>query len=166
MDTGPIIHQEEIILNPNENLETLHDKLSQLGAKILPKVLLKYINKEIEEKEQDNDKASYIKLTKKEDGLIDWSKSALEIERQIRAYNPWPGTYTKYNNKTLKIIKANIILDQNHKIGEVFIHNNKLAIKTGQDALLILILQIESKQKMTSEEFINGHKEIIGKILQ
>jgi methionyl-tRNA formyltransferase len=109
---------------------------------------------------QDDSQASYIKTLKKEDGKIDWRKSAQEIERMVRAYNPWPGTYTISNNKIIKIIAVDhkILKTNNHKIGESFIDQGQLAIQCGQDSLVILKLQLEGKKIMGSEEFLRGHK--------
>lgn len=168
LDTGPIIRQEKVILDPQENLNTLSNKLSILGSKILPETLIKFINKEISLSPQNNNQSSYIGLLSKQDGLIDWHKPAKEIERMVRALNPWPGTYTRYKGKTLKIISVNheIIETEKYKIGEVFEYQKYLAIKTGQNALLILTLQIEGAKKISSKDFFNGHKDIISSILK
>jgi methionyl-tRNA formyltransferase len=173
MDTGPILFQKELILNGNETLEIVHDKLSLLGAESLPVILKDWIEGKIKEQKQDEARATYVKKLEKEDGRIDWEKTAIEIERQIRGLNPWPGTYTIINegteikNKTIKILKVdnNILKSNEHKIGEVFLHNNELAIQSRQDSLLILNLQIEGGKVLESKDFLRGNKNIVGCIL-
>ena len=131
-----------------------------MGAEILVPTLNNFINGEITPEVQDESRASYIKTLSKEDGKIDWSKSAIEIERMIRAYNPWPGTFSSDNGRLIKIISIdNQILESNkHKIGETFIDNGRLAIQCGQDSLVILRLQAAGKKTMESTEFLKGNK--------
>ena len=173
LDTGPILFQKEIKLDNRETLETIHDKLANLGAELLPTILKDWVNRKIKPIEQDESKATYVKKLEKEDGKINWQKSALEIERQIRGLNPWPGTYTitekksVISNKIIKILQVdhNILEINNHKIGEVFLVSNKLAIQCGQDSLLILKLQIEGGKALEVQEFLRGNNNLIGSIL-
>lgn len=160
LDTGPILRQATMKLEGKETLEDVHDKLSILGAEILIPTLNDFMAGKIEPQIQDETKASYIKTLKKEDGKIDWKKSAEEIERMVRAYNPWPGAYGLDNGKIVKIISvdSNILKSNNHKIGEIFLDNGRLAIQCGQDALVILKLQTAGKKIMASEEFWRGNK--------
>jgi len=160
LDTGPILRQAIMKLNGNENLEIVHDTLSSLGAEILITTLNDFISGKIEPQVQEDANASYIKTLNKEDGKIDWNTSALDIERQIRAYNPWPGTYTNDGDKSIKILEVenNVLLSNNHKIGEAFIDNGRLVIQCGQDSLVILRLQAAGKKPMTSVEFLRGNK--------
>ena len=160
LDTGPILRQAKIKLTDTETLENVHDKLSLLGAELLNPTLHDFIAGGITPKIQDESLASYIKILKKEDGRIDWTKSAQEIERMVRAYNPWPGTHTGSNQKNVKIIAVNheILKTNNHKIGESFLNEDRLAIQCGQDALYILKSQLEGKKIMESAEFLRGHK--------
>lgn len=139
MDHGPIIAQRKLEFPiSNFQFSQLHDELAKLGAKVLVEVLPKWINKEIIPKVQDESRATYTKLLKKEDGFIDWSKPTDYIERMVQAYNPWPGTYIKIkNDKILKI--------------------KKVEVKNGE--LKILIVQPEGKKEMTYEEFLHGHKD-------
>ncbi len=167
LDTGPILRQAEIRLNGRETLEIVHDQLSELGAEILVPTLDDWLGRKIELQAQDDSRASYVKTLVKEDGLIDWRKPATEIERMIRAYNPWPGTYSRYQGKNLKIAAARpeILEDSEHRPGELFLCGDDLAVRCGQDALVILKLQLEGKKMMTPEEFLHGQPAIIGQIL-
>ena len=169
VDAGPILAQKEIKIGGKETYNTLHNKLAGLGAELLIETISKWIKGEIKEKLQDESKANYTKVLKKEDGKIDWQKSADEIEKQIRAFYPWPGTYTMANNKILKILKAKVLKSINLKtypIGKTLVApQNELCIQTGKDFLIIERLQIEGKKEMASEEFLRGHPDFIGTVL-
>ncbi len=168
LDTGPIARQNRIILNNNENFKYLHDKLANIGGKMLPQTLLDYINKKIVLKNQDNKLSSYAPITKKIDGKINWNNDAKTIEAMIRALNPWPGTFSKIDDKILKIKKVeNKILKINDfKIGELFKYENKLAIQCKKNALIVLNLQMEGKKEITTKQFLQGYQNKIGKILK
>lgn len=162
LDTGPILRQKDIKLNGTETLEIVHDKLSALGAELLIPTIADYLAGKITPQIQDDTQASYIKTLNKEDGKIDWTKPALEIERMVRAYNPWPGTHTISEGKTVKIISVGheILKINNYKTGQSFLNDGKLAIQCGQDSLLILKLQLEGGKVLSVEEFLRGHKDI------
>jgi len=160
LDTGPILHQEKISLNGQESLQYIHDKLSNLGASLLPTVIIDWAQGKIIPTKQHESQASYVGMLKKEDGHINWNQSAQEIERMIRAYSPWPGTFSFNNQELVKIIGVDKIplKINNYKIGEMFINGGQLAVQCGQDSLVILKLQTAGKKIMTSEEFLRGHK--------
>jgi methionyl-tRNA formyltransferase len=181
MDHGPILARRKLeIQNSKITYPELTEKLAKLGAELLIETLPKWIKGGIKPISQDDSKATYTKIIKKEDGKINWQKSAEEIERMIRAYSPWPGTYTylKFQipntksqiisnfqkPKMLKIIKAEVLkINHQKEPGTVFLtENKKLAVTCGQDALILEDIQLEGKRKMTAQEFKNGHPEIIG----
>jgi methionyl-tRNA formyltransferase len=168
LDTGPILRQAKIKLNGAENLEDVHDRLAELGAEILIPTLTDFIDGKIQPQIQDDAQASYVKTIDKEDGKIIWGKTAMEIERMIRAYNPWPGTYGEIDGQTLKIITVDqkILSINNYPAGTLFLEDKKLAIQCGQGALNILKLQLAGKKIMTAAEFINGNRNLIDKILK
>ncbi len=168
LDTGPIIKQTKISLEGKETAVDLHDKLMILGAKILPDTLVDFISGNIKSIKQDDEKATHVKMLKKEDGIIDWDKSAIEIERMIRALNPWPSTYTQVSNKSLKILEVeNDILEVNdYKSGEIFLYDSKMAIQCGKDAIIIKKLQLEGKKPVLAKDFLRGNQNFIGKILK
>lgn len=168
LDTGPIIRQIEMELKGKETLSDVHDKLSELGAGILVETLKSWMKGELEAKKQNDDEATYISTLKKEDGKLEFVKSAQELERMIRGLNPWPGTYCSYKSQALKILKAKIENNEDKKanIGEVYLNNGNLAIQCGQNSLLILELQLPGKKAMNAKEFLNGNKDIIGQILE
>ncbi len=132
--------------------EELNKNLAELGVKLLIKTIPKWINGEIKAKVQDESKTTYTKIIKKEDGKIDWKKSAEEIERQIRAFYSWPGTFTffKKNSKILrvKILEAESLNKEDPK---------QLCIKCKKGYLAIKKLQPEGKKPMTAEDFLRGY---------
>jgi len=138
VDAGPIIANIKYqISNIKINYETLHNKLAELGTDLLIKTIPLWIKGKIKEKLQDESKASYTKILTKEDGLINWRDPIEKIERQIRAFNPWPGAYTIYRGKMLKILEADIV-------------NNQLILKK---------VQLEGKKPMRFEDFLRGHQD-------
>jgi methionyl-tRNA formyltransferase len=175
LDTGPILNQQRIKLAKDETVSTLHDKLSEVGGELLTRTLKRYIEKKIKPKPQKNKNVSYVKTIKKEDGRLDFSKSAQEIKRMIRALNPWPGTFGYINNEALHIhntlfkilaVRPKPIEINRYQIGEIFVHNCALAIQCGQNSLVIVKLQLEGKRMMTVDDFLRGNGNIIGSIIK
>ena len=167
MDAGPIIVQGKINIELKDNHETLNNKLFSLGNRLLLGNLQKYINQKIQVHSQDSSQATYAQMIEKKDGLIDWNNSAEEINNKIRAFYNWPGAYTYFNDKLLKIIEADFTTKKTkHKINEVFLDNDKVTIQTKTGLIYPLIVQIEGKQKMDINPFINGYKNFIGTILK
>jgi methionyl-tRNA formyltransferase len=147
IDHGPIIAQTKIEITPDENSQALEQKLAQTGADLLIKMLPDYLNGKIKPKPQDEKEVSYTKIFTRQDGQIDWNQTAQEIERKIRAFYPWPGTWTYLNKKRVKIIKAKAVEKE-----------NQTTIKTKKGYLLLEIVQPEGKKPMTGEEYFRGHK--------
>ena len=163
MDTGDIIKQAGIKLSAKETLSSLHDRLSALGAEILADTLKEYINGTINPQKQDEKQASYVPLIKKEDGRLQVNLSAAELERRIRAYNPWPGAFLLLNNgEKIKILEADTEISANTgKIGEIYTKNGQLALNCGQDILFILKLQRENRKAMNASDFLKGNQDIL-----
>jgi len=172
LDTGPLIKQIKITLDGRESLKEVHDKLANLGAQTLPKTIKNFIAGKIKPEAQDDKSATYIKILTKEDGRINWQKPALEIERMIRGLNPWPGTYSlTKKDKILKIlavenkIGTDDLTTKKYQPGQFFLAKNDLAIKCGQDYLIILKLQIEGGKALDAKTFLIGHKNFVGEAL-
>ena len=189
MDEGPIIKMQNVKIK-NKNYEELSNELANLGADLLIKTLPDWLEGKIKPIPQDESRATYTKIIKKEDGLIDFNKSAEEIERQIRAFSPWPGAYLKIpnsnyggrdsivdkKNKILKILEAEVLLTgENKKKGLIFPYQagpsdskqkgKELAITCSFDSLLLKKVQLEGKKKMDGISFLNGHRYLMNKIL-
>ncbi len=163
LDTGDILRQEKISLAGDENLEIVHDKLSIIGANILGDTLINFADKKITPQKQDDSLTSYVKVIDKKDGQIDWNNAAEIIERKVRAFTPWPSTFTYLAGKLVKIIKAKVTKNNNDlAIGQIFSEDKGLLVKCGQNALLILELQLEGKKVTDSQSFLAGHHDMIG----
>ena len=168
LDTGPILRQTEIRLQGNETLELLHDRLSQIGASMLPETIKDFLAGNIKPQPQDDKQSSYVKTLKKEDGHINWHKDATAIERMIRAYNPWPGTFAnKADGKMLKIlaVEHQPLAINAHRPGTLFSENRRLLIQCGQDSLVVLKLQIAGGKPLKDQEFLAGHSSLINSVL-
>jgi len=164
-DHGPIVAKREFsIFNFQFSITytQLHDALAKLGAELLIETIPKWMNGEITPHPQDDSRATFTKLIKKESGKIDWSKNAEEIEKMVRAYDPWPSVFTIVNRTVLKIKKAEIIdTPQGLKAGEFFKSGDFPAVACGKDALKLLIVQPESKKKMTGDAYLLGHPNLL-----
>ncbi|MEA1909959.1 MAG: methionyl-tRNA formyltransferase [Patescibacteria group bacterium] len=167
MDTGPIISTSEVIkIDPTDTTATLSKKLSNLGAKLLNESIVPYLEGELTPKSQNDGLASYTKLVSKTDGQINWQMDANYIERQIRAYTPWPSTYTFWGDKRIKVLEGKTTtLPDNLKPGEIS-NDGDLIIGTNESALKVTKLQLEGKGSVSGNEFLRGYPEIIGQTLE
>ncbi len=167
LDTGPIISQAHYTIQSNETADSLGKALAGLGAQILPDVLNRYLEKKIEPQAQNNEEANYVGRLEKKDGIIDWLKTAVEIERFVRAMTSWPSAWTWINGKQLKILEVDrhSIALNTYKPGKTFVYNSNVAVQCGTDCLLIRRLQLEGKKPMTSQEFMRGYKDFVGSVL-
>ncbi len=164
LDTGPIIHQEKIKIQKNDTAGILFEKLSNLTYNILSKILKEYINGNLKLKNQNNKKASFVGILKKNDGKINWNEKASKIEASIRAMSPWPSSFSFLGDVKIKIIKTGDILKINeYKTGQLFIKNNILAVQCASNALQIKELQISGKRAVKAKDFVHGYARYIGK---
>lgn len=160
MDTGAILYQKEMELDPKETGESLFEKLAVLGAEAIVEALPLIENGEIEPIPQDEEKATHVKMITKTQGLIDFSKSAIEIERLIRGMNSWPSAYTYLNGKQLKIWDGDVT--EGAKEGQpgeiVRVEKSAFYVQTGEGLLKINELQLEGKKRMNVHDFLLGFK--------
>lgn len=148
LDHGPILAIAKEPIRSDDTSATLHDRLAELGSRVLPDALADFVNGKIKPQEQDHAQATSVKLLSREDGLIDWKKSCAVIERLIRAYDPWPGTYTIVDGKRLKILQAEIGDDNGYPVK-----------KCGDGKTLRLLrVQLEGKPVMDGKDFLRGYK--------
>ncbi len=167
MDEGEIALKEAIAIDKRDDAITLSEKLSKKGAELLLKAVDLSKSKKINFLRQDDTLATYAPKLKKEDGLIDWSLSADEIYNRIRAYLPWPGCFTHWNEKILKIWKATPVetTDSGSKPGTVLeVRKGNIIVNTGKGAVAIEEIQLQGKRRMKVEEFIAGHKDMLSGI--
>ncbi|MCX6795337.1 MAG: methionyl-tRNA formyltransferase [Candidatus Falkowbacteria bacterium] len=169
LDTGPILEQFTISLHGTETLEDLHDAVAALANKVLPTALKDYLVGKLVARAQDDTLASYYRTVKKENGRLDFQKSAIELERQIRAYTPWPGSFAlTEDDKMIKIVKVSSEIEKSEgKIpGELFMTDKKLCLASADGALQITELQLAGGRVMSVKDFLSGHQDFIGKKLK
>jgi len=171
MDTGDILSQEKIPIVLDDTTTKLSKKLSILGASLLIKTLDNYLAQKISPVPQDDSLATYSKILSKEDGKINWKSSAFDLERKIRAFDPWPGAWTIFNDKRavkIKILKAVAQNGDSDIPGKVNQENNKaISIGCGGNSKLKLeIIQPENKPAMKPEAFALGHPKFISSVLE
>ena len=159
MDEGDIALKDVLAINPQDDAVLLTEKLSVKGAELIIKTIKLIKDGKIEFTAQNSSEATYAPKLKKEDGLINWADSADKIYNRIRAFTPWPGCFTHLDKKVLKIWKASATeASADAKPGTVLkADKSGILVKAGKGALEIKELQIESKRRMTAEEFIAGH---------
>ena len=170
MDSGPIISQETLDISEDDTSVTLEEKLSSLAAQFLLDAIKSIENKDYHLTAQDKTKVSLAPKLKKEDGQINWEKSGQDICNLIRGVLPWPGAFTYYNSKLLKIYRAEVIRLLGHPVIRspaqiIEISKEGIVVSAAQDNLIIKELQIEGKRIMQAGEFIAGHKICVGDIL-
>lgn len=158
IDTGDILAQQEIPLDPKETGDSLFEKLSLLGGPLLLKVLDGLEAGTIVPEKQGESTTEYAKMLDKSMGLLDFQKSAEELERLVRGLNSWPSAYTYYNGRMMKIWAADVVPDDSdHMPGTVCaVTKRDFAVKCGKDALKITELQPEGKKRMLTDAFLRG----------
>lgn len=164
LDTGPMLSKRAIPINDDDTGQTMHDKLAVLGANLLIDTLPAYLSRELNPVPQPEASITYAPQIKKEEGHIDWSKSAKEIEQLVRAFTPWPGTYTHWNGKQLKIHSGN---DGGGSAspGQVIEKNGQIAIGTGDGLYYPHEVQLEGKKRTSISDFANGYNDFVGATL-
>ncbi|HRN25617.1 MAG: methionyl-tRNA formyltransferase [Ignavibacteriaceae bacterium] len=160
VDTGNIYLQEKVEINTADNFETLHDRMSLLGAELVLKTVSLIEHGDYELLQQDDSLASPAPKITKEICSIDFNKSAKEIHNLVRGLSPHPAAFFIYNNKVIKIYKTEIVESINLKPFEFHQTKTELIIGCGKDALRILELQQEGKRRMDVEEFLRGFRSL------
>ena len=166
LDAGPVLAVGSIPISPRDTTGTLTEKLSVVGAGLLLEALSGWVRGEITPKPQDDSKATYFTELQKDAGKIDWHRPAVDIWRQVRAFHPWPGGYTTWRGRQLKILEAAVLTEKpNPGEGQVIDLAGRGAafgIGTGEGVLSVLQVQLEGKRAMTAAEFLRGQRDFIG----
>jgi len=167
MDSGLILAQRRVAIEPEDTTGTLATKLAQVGAELLIETLDLWLNRQLVPQPQDETKATYSQPVAKEEGEIDWQLPGGEIWRRVRAFQPWPGCYTRWQGKILKILEARPAPGKGEP-GRVVSLEGKgfvVGVYTGDGVLGLLRLQMEGKRAMTAAEFVRGQRGFIGAVL-
>jgi methionyl-tRNA formyltransferase len=164
LDTGPVYEQEAIPIRPNETAETLHDRLAQLGAEMIGRYLDQILSGELTAVPQDDSASTYAPMIKKEEGQIDWQHPAAEIDRLVRAMTPWPGAFTTWNGKNLKVLAARPLQggETTGRAGLVVAEGEGAAVLTGEGKLVLEQVQLAGKTATAIDDFVRGRPDFIG----
>jgi methionyl-tRNA formyltransferase len=166
LDTGPILTRSQVLVRDDDTTETLSERLSLVSAQMLVDVLPAWTKGEIQPQAQDNSLATYFKPLTKDAGDINWHLPAVDIWRQVRAYQPWPGSFTRFNGRVLKILEAwPIACDAPNSVGTVVALEKGCGVVTGSGILELRRIQLEGKQAMPAANFIMGQRGFIGSVL-
>ena len=167
MDTGPIVSKNEIHLDDTDTAGTMENKLAEVGGNLLINILPDWLGDKILPIPQIEIAASYCGKISKSDGKIQWTSNAIEIERKIRAFNPWPSAWSKLS-KTGELVKfhsAKVVDNKTspHLAGQIyFVDTKKIAVACGKNSAVLLdIIQPANKKPMTAYEYYLGHHELL-----
>ena len=165
LDTGDILLQQEIPIGSDDTAEMLAPRLAAIGADLMVETLHGLQAGSIQPQPQDNSRATLAPILNKEDGLVDFSRSAAEINNRIRGFQPWPGAYTKFRGKNLQILKAHPASDVLPP-AELRVQADRLLVGCGHGmSLELLELQLEGKKRTSARDFIHGYRPQAGEKL-
>lgn len=168
LDTGDMLMKCETAIDPNETAGELHDRLSEMGARLIVETLAALEQGALQPQKQDDSQSCYAKMLTKELCAVDWSKDAQTIHNQIRGLSPWPVAVAVLEGKKLKIHRSALseLTNDAARCGEVIAVNPLTVQCGGNTAIELLEIQAEGKKRMKSEDYLRGHKIELGTILQ
>jgi methionyl-tRNA formyltransferase len=158
LDTGPVYICDETPIGSDETATELYDRLASMGGPLVVKTVEGILNAAIQPKPQDDSHASFAPILKKENGHLDWARPAVEIHNYVRAFNPWPGTVTKFRGQVCKILRTAVLKDPNlGQPGSIMVSKGHLAVACGDaTSLEILSIQPQSRKAISGADFANG----------
>jgi methionyl-tRNA formyltransferase len=167
LDTGDILLQREVQTTAEDTAVTLSPRLAEVGAKLMVETLRRLEAGDLTPQPQDNSLATVAPLLKKEDGAIDFTRSAAEIRNRLRGFQPWPGAYTSFRGKNLNLWEARVVegAHADLSLGELEVDGERLLVGCGGGVLQIVELQPEGKKRMSARDFINGYRPTSGEKL-
>ncbi len=163
LDTGPIISQHAIPIRPDDTTGTLSTRLADIGARLLVETLPYWLAEGIECREQDEHHATKTNLLTKEDGRLDWTQPAVVLDRRVRAVTPWPGAFTTWDRRLVKIQRAHPleVPSAGRAPGQCFVtgegNSRTLAVVCGQGVIALDVIQLEGKRAMPAADAMRGH---------
>ena len=163
IDSGPILTQRRVDIAPEDTTGSLTIKLAQVAAYLLMETLPLWFSGSLVPQTQREEDATYSKRLSKKEGEIDWQLPAPDIWRRVRAFSPWPGCYTTWRGKVLKIVEGIPLPGERGEIGRVISHGRgEVGVKCGEGILSLIRLQLEGRSEMGVEEFLRGQRDFIG----
>lgn len=167
LDTGDILLQKEVTIDADDTAETLAPRLAELGANLMVETLTGLVAGTISPRPQNNGEATLAPVLRKEDGMIDFTRSAREIVARLRGFQPWPGAYTLFRGKGMKLLAARAeARAEAGAMGSLTVRSDGLYVSCGDGtALEIVELQPEGKKRMSATDFIHGYHPTAGEVL-
>ncbi len=167
LDTGDVLAQKKVRITDEDTTLTLQKKLADVGAELLAQTIPKWVSGKIKPAKQNDKLVSYCKAIRKEDGKIEWKEPAEIIRRKWKAYQPWPGIFTAFAGRRLKLaeISAEADADAREKPGKVIKYGQEIAVASGKGLVILKRVQFEGKKEMDAAEFSRGRKDFLGAAL-
>ncbi len=159
LDTGPMLSMKRIRIKPDDTAGSLFEALSTLGADLLIETLPVYMDGKIAPEPQPEDGATYAPMLKKEDGRLDFNQSAIELERRIRAMNPWPGAWFEWNGNLLKVSRGVVSEGRGKEVGSRLIVDGRPAVRCADGILILDEVQPPGKKVMPGKAFLSGARD-------
>ena len=158
LDTGDVLLQKEIVVAADDTALTIAPRLAAIGAELMVTTLRGLQDGEIHPRKQDDSQATLAPILKKEDALVDFSRSATEIINRMRGFQPWPGAYTKFRGKNLQIVKAQPSVDV-FPSSEIHARDGRLLVGCAHNSSLELLeVQLEGKKRSSGGNFLHGYR--------
>ncbi len=167
MDAGDMLLVRETPIRYDDTLASLHDRLAELGAAALIEAIELLRRGELEGTPQDEAQVTYAPMISKEQGRIDWTQPAVAIERQVRAFHPWPSAYTFLDGRVVKIHRAKAVAGRhfNTPAGTIVAIGDTIGVACGEGDLMIADLQLEGRKRLSAAEFSRGNHVAVGTVL-
>lgn len=160
LDTGTMLLKHEYTLLHDETAESLHDQLAKMGAEAIVEALELVAEQRLSPQKQDDTLATYAKKITKEEALINWNEPAVELERKVRAFNPWPMAHTVWQGQHLRIGASAVVKQSGKHVPGTIINASRdgIDVAAGQDALRLLQLQLPGGKMISAADFYNAHR--------
>ena len=168
LDTGDVYVCQSVEITPTETAASLHDKLAEAGAQLTAQYLDDILHGKITRKPQDDTLSTYAPMISKEDGRLNWTEPAVKLERRIRAMTPWPGAFSSWQGKMLKIKDASLAEGKlpSGQPGQVINYAGGTAVLTGEGGIHLDTIQLAGKKAMAVADFLRGQPDFIGAVLE
>jgi len=162
LDTGPMLSERREPIRAEDTTQTLAARLAQVGAELLNATLPAYLAGTLTPRAQDEAQATYAPQLKKEDGHLDFTRSAVELERRVRAFSPWPGAYALWQGQPFKLLRVAVSPEHSGEPGRVWLTATGPAVSCGEGSLVLSEVQPAGKKPMRATDFARGAKGFVG----
>ena len=157
LDTGDMLIKQSLSIGPNETAGELHDRLALLGRETMLETLQQLCAGNLQRKSQDDSQSSYAPMLKKEDGCLDWTRSAADLHNQVRGLDPWPGAYTHLGGELLKLARTQVVEGSGLPGSILTATRDGIEVACGSGSLLIGDLQLAGRKRLAAGDFLRGY---------